>query len=75
MQITAAQLRAARALLNMSQDELASRAGVGRRAVADYERGARVPYDRTLATLRATMEDADVVFLFEGERAVGVRIR
>jgi len=72
-QISAAQLRAARAWLELSQDDLAARANVGRRAIADFERGARLPYDRTLDQIRAAVEELGVEFLFEGDVAIGVR--
>lgn len=71
-QISPQQLRAARAWLEISQDDLAKSAGVGRRAIADYERGARLPHDRTLAQLRRTLEERGVRFLFENSRAIGI---
>jgi transcriptional regulator with XRE-family HTH domain len=73
--ISAAQLRAARAWLEISQDELAAKAGVGRRAIADFERGARMPYDRTLQQLRIALEALGVQFVFEGMLAVGVVVK
>jgi transcriptional regulator with XRE-family HTH domain len=70
--ISAAQLRAARAWLEISQEELAVKAGVGRRAIADFERGARLPYDRTLEQLRVALEALGMQFMFEGMRGIGV---
>ena len=70
--ISAAQLRAARAWLEISQEELAVKAGVGRRAIADFERGARLPYDRTLEQLRVALEASGMQFMFEGMRGIGV---
>jgi transcriptional regulator with XRE-family HTH domain len=72
--ISAAQVRAARAFLELSQEELAKAAKVGRIAIADYERGARVPYDSTLEQIRAVLEAAGVEFLFEGSLGVGIRV-
>jgi transcriptional regulator with XRE-family HTH domain len=72
--ITAAQIRAARAFLELSQADLAKSADVGRSAIADYERGARIPYDSTLAQIQTALEAVGVEFLFEGPRGVGVRI-
>jgi len=60
---TPAACRVARALLNLSQEELAGRAGVARLTVADFERGARKPTAATLAALRAPLEAAGVRFL------------
>ena len=73
--ISAAQLRAARAWLEISQDELAVKAGVGRRAIADYERGARLPHGRTLERLRVALESLGVQFQFEGHRAHGIAVK
>lgn len=70
--ISAAQLRAARAWLDISQDALAEKAGVGRRAIADFERGARLPYDRTLDQLRLALEALGIEFVFDGDRGIGV---
>ena len=74
-QISSAQLRAARAWLEISQDDLAAKAGVGRRAIADFERGARLPYDRTLDHLRAAVEELGIIFVFEGGLGVGIHYR
>ena len=71
--ITPAQSRAARAWLNISQHELADRSLVSRRAIAEFERGASVPFDRTLRDIQRTLEGMGMQFVFEGQRAVGVR--
>ncbi len=55
--------RAARALLQLSQQDLADRARVARLTVADFERGARKPMPTTLATIRAALEAAGVRFI------------
>jgi len=73
--ISAAQLRAARAWLEISQDELAAKAGVGRRSIADYERGARLPHGRTLQSLRLALESLGVQFQFEEDRAQGIGVK
>jgi transcriptional regulator with XRE-family HTH domain len=62
MTITPEQCRAARALLDWSQTDLAKAAGTGQATVARFERGARTPYANTLKALRATLETAGVVF-------------
>lgn len=63
MPLTREQCRASRALLGWSQGELAERSGVGKQTVADFERGARLPYDRTLRDLRDALEGAGVMIL------------
>ena len=58
--ISAAQCRAARALLGWSREELASAADVGLRTIVDFERGARDPHQATLAALERAFEIAGV---------------
>ena len=67
------QCRAGRALLNWSQAVLAEKAEVAKQTLADFERGARQPYPRTLADIRATLEAAGVEFT-NGD-APGVRLK
>jgi transcriptional regulator with XRE-family HTH domain len=73
MSFTAAQCRAARGLLGWSQAELAASSTVATKTLADFERGARVPYERTLADIRRTLESAGIEFLNHGQP--GVRMR
>jgi transcriptional regulator with XRE-family HTH domain len=71
--VCAAQVRAARGWLNWSQDDLAARSGVSLKSIARYEAERSVPYDKTLAKLRTTFEQAGVTFLFDGTIGKGVR--
>jgi transcriptional regulator with XRE-family HTH domain len=64
--IAPAQLRAARAWLVWSQDELATRSGVSKHAIARYEQGRTLAYDDTLAKLKSTLEAAGIRFHFGG---------
>ncbi len=73
MRITPAQCRAARAMLEWSRDGLAAAAKVARRTVVDFERGARRPYDRTLADIQRALEAAGIEFT--DDDAPGVRLR
>ena len=73
MRILPAQCRAARAMLEWSRDDLAVAAKVARRTVVDFERGARSPYDRTLADIRLALEAAGIEFT--DDDAPGVRLR
>ena len=72
MDISPAQMRAARAWLGLSQEELARRAGVAKSSVAEYERGARLAHGSTLAAVRRALEADGIVFLFDGARPKGV---
>ena len=51
MTITAAQVRAARGLFSMAQDDLALLARVTRKTLATFESEGREPWDATLAKL------------------------
>lgn len=67
------QLRAARAWLNLSQQDLATAAKVGKRTIADFERGATLPHERTLRDIEQTLIALGIEFLFDGPKGVGVR--
>jgi transcriptional regulator with XRE-family HTH domain len=65
--------RAARGLLNWTQMDLKAASGVATKTIADYERGARTPYDRTIRDLRQAFEAAGVEFM-NGD-APGLRLK
>ena len=73
--MTPAQCRAARAMLQWSQDDLARGAGVAPQTLIAFELGQRQPYASTLAKLRAALEAAGVVFLPENGNGPGVALR
>lgn len=64
--IAPAQLRAARAWLGWSQDELALKSGVSKHSIARYEQGRSIAYDDTLAKLKSALEAAGINFHFDG---------
>lgn len=72
MVITPAQVRMARAALAWTQDDLATRAGVSKPTVADYERGARASMPQNLVALRRTFEEAGLCFVNEEGQRQGV---
>ena len=69
------QCRSARAWLGLSQEELAERSKVSARTIAHFEAGNRVTHDGTLRDLREVLEKMGIVFVFEGSRGVGIRMR
>ena len=69
------QSRAARALLNWSQEQLAEKASVSVTTLRNYERGATVPVTNNLNAMRTALEAAGVVFLDEDDGGPGVRLR
>ena len=75
MTITPEQCRAARALLNWSQPNLAEATGIARETIAHFERGARMMYPRNLATIRSTLEAAGIEFINRNGGGPGVRLR
>jgi predicted transcriptional regulator len=72
--ITARQIRAGRALLGWSQQELADRALLSRNAVAQVERGEVDPRTSTLQAVRRVLEKGGVIFVAaSGRLGEGVR--
>ncbi len=73
MDISSAQCRAARAMIEWSRDVLAAESRVGKRTIVDFERGARSPQASTLLAIQRAFEAAGVEFT-NGD-APGVRLR
>lgn len=74
MPITPAQVRGARAMLELTQEELANKAGLKRVAVARFETGVTDPHESTLEKLQIALELAGVVFI-ESEAGKGLLLR
>jgi transcriptional regulator with XRE-family HTH domain len=72
MILTSAQCRAARAWLNISQDDLAERAKVAKVTIALFEMDDRLPRDRTLEDIRRALENLGMGFTFDGARGSGL---
>lgn len=72
--ISAAQCRAARAMINWSQDDLATNAQVARATIADFERRERDPVRNNLFSIISAFEARGVTFVEEGELGAGVRL-
>ena len=71
--ISPAQVRAARALLGMTQGQLAKAAGLGLSTVVDFEKGRRQVSDETVEAIRRALERAGVEFIHENGAGEGVR--
>ena len=75
MQLTPAQCRAARALLDWTQDELAGRAEVSRGTIRGFESGQHALQRSTAAAVRRALEAGGVILLETGrEGEQGVRV-
>ena len=73
--LTPAQSRAARALLDWSQDALAAASHLGLSTIRDFEKGRRVPSHNNLAAIVRALEAAGVQFIPENGGGPGVRMR
>ncbi|MCJ2131269.1 helix-turn-helix transcriptional regulator [Methylobacterium sp. E-045] len=73
--MTRDQCRAARALLDWTQDQLAEASSVSKKTLADFESGKRTPYDRTLSDVQRAFETAGIEFIPENGGGAGIRFR
>jgi transcriptional regulator with XRE-family HTH domain len=73
--MTPAQCRAARALLDWTQDKLCEAAQVSGPTVRNFENGKISPHRATLAMMQRALEDAGVEFIPENGGGSGVRWR
>jgi transcriptional regulator with XRE-family HTH domain len=72
--VTGPMVRAARALLNWTQEDLARRASVTPQTVRLFESGGSRPYRTTLAEIQRAFENAGIVFL-ETDAGKGVLLK
>ena len=73
-EIDRAQIRAARALLNWNQPELASAAHVALATLKRFEIGSRIPIHAIRSAIIRALEDEGIEFFHDGKRA-GVSLR
>lgn len=72
---SAAQCRAARAMLKWTQSRLAAEAGVARKTIAEFEAESRTLHRRTRAGITTALQAAGVEFLWDDVRNFeGVRL-
>lgn len=74
-EISPAQCKAARALLGITQPELADLASLGLSTVVDFEKGRRQLSEAAVRALRTALEHAGVKFIPENGDGAGVRLR
>ncbi|MEQ1954436.1 helix-turn-helix transcriptional regulator [Mesorhizobium sp. CN2-181] len=73
--ITAQQIRGARAMLGLTQADLAREAGISTTGLNNIESGSSDPKTSTLRAIRAALEAAGVEFIPENGGGAGVRLR
>jgi predicted transcriptional regulator len=71
--LTPAQIRAARAMLDWTQRELAERAGISKTGLNNIERGSADPKASTLTAIWRAIEDAGVEFTNGDEPGVKLK--
>jgi DNA-binding XRE family transcriptional regulator len=73
--ITAGQCRAARALLDITQPELAEAAGLGLSTIVDFEKSRRDVSRTAVHAMREALEKAGIQFIAKNGGGPGVRLR
>ncbi len=71
IELTPEDVRAARALLQWSQDDLAKAATVGVSTIADFEKAARKPIASNLDAIRRALESVGIIFTPSGPAIYG----
>ena len=69
-----AQCRSARALIGMTQPQLAHESGLGLSTIVDFERMRRPVSDEAVAAIRSALERAGIDFIDENGGGPGVRL-
>jgi transcriptional regulator with XRE-family HTH domain len=73
--LTPEQCRAARGLLDWTQEELAERADVSRSTIRDFENGRHYLHSTTATQVVAALERGGALLIPSGEAGPGVRLR
>jgi predicted transcriptional regulator len=73
--ITSGQCRAARALLDITQPELAEAAGLGLSTIVDFEKSRRDVSRAAINAIQNALEKAGVQFIAKNGGGLGVRLR
>ena len=75
LKMTPAQCRAARALLGITQPQLANEAGLGLSTIVDFEKIRRPVSDDAIRAIQSAFDKRDIEFIDENGGGAGVRLR
>ena len=75
MMLTGPLSRAARALVQLTREQLADQCGLDAAAIERFERSLGDPGEESRARLQASLEKASVVFIPENGGGAGVRLK
>jgi DNA-binding transcriptional regulator YiaG len=75
VEMSPAQCRAGRALLDMTQSQLAELAKLGLSTVVDFEKGRRQVSQAAVEIIQSALQGAGVEFIEENGGGAGVRLR
>jgi len=75
MTISSSQCRAARAMVDMTQAQLAEASNVSLRSIIHFEKGERTPVPNNLGAIQAALEAAGIEFIDENGGGPGVRLQ
>ena len=73
--MTPAQCRAARAILDMTQPQLAKLAALGLSTIVDFERKRREVSQEAINAISTALQRAGIMFIDENGGGAGVRLR
>src|SRR5262245_52407350 len=73
--LTAAQCRAARALIEWSSEQLSAATSIEVKVISQFERRIRAPDEQIRRRLRAALEEAGVAFIAEDDAGAGARLK
>ncbi|RVM32893.1 helix-turn-helix domain-containing protein [Sinorhizobium meliloti] len=73
--ITPAQIKAARAMLDWKQTDLAAASGLSEMSVKNVEKGQKDSRMSTIQSIRSALESAGIIFIDQNGNGPGVRLR
>ena len=73
--IKRAQIRGARAMLELTQADLANASGISKASILDIETGKTKPKSSTLSFIQRALEEAGIVFVKQNGDGPGVRLK